>query len=74
MDINYIEFTKNLMKYSMVRYLLAKILYGDFDIKYIKNKYTKQFIKDLNNSRFCNFVNFFNDPNSEVFEYDQYFK
>lgn len=62
-----------IIKYSMTRYLLAKIMYGRFNIKYIKNKYTKRFIKDLGNTRFCNFVYFFNDPNSDVYGYDQYF-
>jgi hypothetical protein len=67
------NFFINLVKYSMTRYLLSRIIYGNFNIKYVLNKYNKRFLKDLSNTRFCNFVDLFTDPNSDIFGYEQYF-
>lgn len=57
----------------MIKYLLSRLMYGTFDIKYVLNKYNKTFLKDLSNARFCNFVYLFTDPNSNIFGYEQYF-
>ena len=57
----------------MVRYLLSRILYGNFNIKYVLGKYDNKFLTDLKNSRFEKFVDFFENPNSEVFGYNKYF-
>jgi hypothetical protein len=62
MGIN--EFLTNIILYGMTRYVLSRILYGDFNIDYLLEKYYKQFIKDLGRSRFCRFVVFFEDCNS----------
>jgi hypothetical protein len=67
------EFASNLLKYAMVKYLLGRILYGKFNLKYILQKYDNKILRDLANTRFCHFVEFFNDPNSEVYGYNQYF-
>ena len=68
-----LEFLYNIVEYSMVRYFLSKLLYGIFDIKYLLGKYYNKFIIDLKNSEFKNFVIFFNDPESSVYNYNQYF-
>ena len=60
--------------YGMLRYILARILYGNFDINYILNKYNKKFLRDLKSSRFCSFVEAFTDPNSKIYGYDKYFR
>lgn len=67
------EFIDRLVKYSMVKYLLCKMLYGKFNIDYLLGKYNKKFIKDLANSEFNKFLDFFENPNSEVFNYNKYF-
>ena len=33
----------------------------------------KQFFKDLSHSRFCAFVDFFEDPVNDIIDYDDYF-
>ena len=67
MDID--EFLYNMMYYGMTRYILSKILYGKFDIKCLLKKNYNKFIKDLGRSKFCRFVDFF-----EEFEgYENYF-
>jgi len=63
-------FYRNIILYGMVRYILSKILYGNFNINYLLRKYYKQFLIDLGKSRFCNFLQFFLDPiNSQLFKY-----
>lgn len=59
--------------YGMLKYILARILYGKFNIKYLLNKYDKQLLINLSNSRFCNFTKLFTDPNSVIFGYEKYF-
>ena len=67
-------FYGNIILYGMVKYILAKILYGKFNIKYLLLKYSDDFFKDLRNSNFCNFINFFEQPDIKkyykVFRYD----
>jgi len=67
------NFASNLLEYAMVKYLLGRILYGKFNMKYILQKYNDKLLKDLSNSRFCHFVKFFTDPTSKVYGYNQYF-
>lgn len=63
-------FYKNIILYGMVRYILSKILYGNFDINYLLQNYYEKFLLDLGKSRFCNFLRFFSDPiNSELYRY-----
>ena len=60
----------------MTRYILSRILYGKFCIDYLLEKYYKQFIKDLGRSRFCRFIEFFEDctdPNNNFVVYEKYF-
>jgi hypothetical protein len=69
-DKGFYEFFDDFIKYTMVRYLLSKILYGKFNSKYLLKKYYNKFITDLGKSRFCNFLTFFNDPDfSEMYKY-----
>lgn len=67
------EFILNITTYSMLRYILAKVLYGNFNINYLLNRYTSKFLHDLQNSRFCRFIPNFTDPDSALFGYEQYF-
>lgn len=68
-----IDFYDNLVEYSMVKYLLSKILYNKLNIKYLLNKYYIPFINNLSKSRFNHFVDFFTNPESKVYNYNQYF-
>lgn len=68
------DFYINLIFYSMVRYILARILYGEFNIKYLLNKYYEKFLIDLGNSRFCGALQFFNDSTQPTYGYNKFFK
>lgn len=70
-EIDGLTFTDNIVKYSMSKYFLSKLLYGDFNIKYLLRKYNNKFLKDLKNSEFNNFVEFFTV--GELVDYDKYF-
>jgi hypothetical protein len=74
MGIN--EFLYNIIKYGMTRYILSRLLYGCFDINYLLGKYYKKFLRDLGRSRFCRFIEFFDDcsdPNNNFVGYEKYF-
>jgi len=63
------DFIAKIVRYSMLKYILGKLLYGVFDKKYILNKYFKQFLKDLGKSQYNNYVPFFTTG-----EYKDYYK
>jgi hypothetical protein len=56
------DFYVLLIKYSMAKYILAKLIYGDFNITYLCRNFNKQFFKDLKQTRFCGFIDFFDNP------------
>lgn len=62
-------FYDDIITYGMVKYILSKILYGNFDMNYLLRQYNSKFLKDLSHSRFCHFIEFFNNNH-----YNQYFK
>ena len=68
-----LNFYEQMILYGMLKYILAKLLYGEFNIKYLLRKYNKQFFKDLSHSRFCGAIDFFNDYHNHILNYDQYF-
>jgi len=69
-DPNLQIFYNNVRRYGLVRYILSRILYGNFNINYLLRKYYKKFLTDLGHSRFCGFVQFFNDPKySNMYKY-----
>jgi len=69
LNINLQTFYENVIRYGMLRYILSKLLYGNFNINYLLRKYYNTFLKDLRKSRFCNFVEFFTNPT-----YSDYYK
>lgn len=68
---DFYQFQYNMIKYAMARFILSKILYGDFNVNYLLGKYYDQFLKDLNATRFCHFVELF--TKGELKNYNQYF-
>lgn len=68
-----IDFRDNLVKYSMLKYLLCKILYSRWNIYYLLGKYNNKFLNDLKRSNFNNFLDFFINPESDVYNYNKYF-
>lgn len=68
------QFYENFILYSMAKYILARVLYGDFNLDYLYKSFNKQFLYDLSNSRFCAFLELFEDCNSVVYGFNQFFK
>jgi hypothetical protein len=69
-DPNLTIFYNDVIRYGMVRYILSRILYGNFNINYLLRKYYKKFLIDLGKSRFCGAVQFFKDPTySNMYKY-----
>ena len=67
-SVSFNDFYANIALYAMAKYILARVLYSTFNIKYLLRKYNERFLRDLSNSRFCAFKEFF-DAN----DYTQYF-
>lgn len=72
--INVLEFGDNIMTYALIKYILAKLLYGKFCKKYLLNKYHEKFLEDLSKSRFCGGLKIYTDKNSVLYGYNKYFK
>lgn len=68
------NFYQNIIQYAMLKYILARLLYGEFNINFLLGKYNEKFLNDLAQSRFCAFVTNFEDCNSPIFGYNKYFK
>ncbi len=49
-------------QYAMAKWILSVPLYGEPKLKYLLRSWNTRFFKDLANSRFCRFVNFFKCP------------
>lgn len=67
-----LTYLQRLSFYAAVRYILSGFLYGTFDVKYLLEKYYKQFLIDLANSRFYKFTIFFTQI-PEFSGYEKYF-
>lgn len=63
-----------IIKYGMLKYILSRLLYGDFNINYLLGKYNDKFLEDLGNSRFCSYLVSFLDCNSDIYSMGKYFK
>ena len=66
-------FYKNLFLYAMLKYVLARLLYGNFDLNYLLSQNNSKFLKKLSRSRFCSFISIFEDCNSIIYGYNKYF-
>lgn len=72
--VGFLTFYYNMILYGMSKYILSRILYGNFNIRYLLGKYNEKFLRDLGNSRFCEFNAEFEDCTSPVFGYNKFFK
>jgi hypothetical protein len=72
--VDFQTFYNRIFFYAMLKYILARILYGKFRIKFLLGKFNEQFLEDLGKSRFCAALHLFLDCDSIVFGYDKYFK
>jgi hypothetical protein len=70
--VGFQTFYDRIVQYGMFKYILAKLLYGDFNIRYLCRNFNCQFFKDLKQSRFCGFVQAFKTP-VNLIGYDKYF-
>lgn len=70
-ELYFRDFYENIILYGMAKYILSRLLYGYFDINFLLWQYNSQFLKDLGNSRFCNFVQFFQQ--AQFANYQNYF-
>lgn len=72
--VDFKDFRLNMLLYALLKYILARLIYGNFNTKYLLNKYYKKFLNDLQDSRFCEAYDLFMDKNSKFYGYEIYFK
>lgn len=65
---NVYVFYKNIALYAMAKYILSRLLFNKFNINFLLGKYNDKFLTKLGNSRFCAFLEFF-----EQNDYNKYF-
>jgi hypothetical protein len=69
-ETDYLSFFQNLSFYAVARYIISGFLYGKFTVKFLLEKYYKQFLIDLASSHFQRFLEFFNtEPYSTYYKY-----
>ena len=70
---NFKLFYERFIRYSMLKYILIRLLYGSYDLSKLCRNYNKQFFRDLAHSRFCGFIEFFENPDNEIIGFEAYF-
>ena len=70
---NFFNFYERFIKYAMLKYILIRLLYGTYDLCKLCRNFNKQFFKDLSHSRFCGFIEFFDNPDNQIMDFDRYF-
>jgi hypothetical protein len=63
---------EGLLTYGYLKLILCKILYGKFDLSRLRRRYHQDFMQDLSNSKYCNFIAAFDSLNDV--NYLSYFK
>lgn len=67
-----LNFFYQIIIYGCARYMIARLLYGDFNLSYLERRFTEKFMSDLRRSRYCKFENIFYDQ--RIIGYDRYYK
>ena len=65
-----------ILVYAILKYVLALLIYGELNLKYLYRSFNQQFLRDLQESRFTNFYEVFTVPNPPLYNFtetDQYF-
>jgi len=70
---NYDLFLQRFILYGMLKYILIRLIYGEFDLSKMCRNFNKQFFKDLNHTRFCGFIDFFENPVNGIVGIDRFY-
>lgn len=70
LEIN--DFMLRLATYGMLKYIISRLITGEFNLKWLLQKNNKKFFIKLEQSRLCRFIEAFNSP--EIRDYNKYFK
>lgn len=74
LPIIFFEFLlQNIYYYSTLKCILCKLLYGNYDNKYLLNSYNKKFYCDLKNSVYSDYIYYFCNCESPFFGLEFYF-
>ena len=69
-DMQVEQFMINLIEYSTGKYILSRLLWKQFNIKWLLRRYNDKFFEQLRNSRYCRFLTKFDRFGG----YERYFK
>lgn len=70
---NFQNFYERFILYGMLKYILIRLIYGEYDLNKMCRNYNKQFFKDLIHTRFCGFIEFFENPENGIIDFDRFY-
>ena len=70
--LNTDEFMLRVCLFGMIKYILARMMTGEFRLRWLLNRNEREFFQRLNRSRLCEFREAFELP--EIRGYDKYFR
>lgn len=74
LDVSIESFTAHMALYALLKYILARLMYGDFSLKYLDRCFNKQFMRDLSESHYSFYLFFFTNREIGLIGFDRYFK
>lgn len=66
-------FSDKMAQYALSKYILARLLYGFFSLKFLTRCYNKKFFHDLAASRFSPFIAIFTDTSFGLIGFERFF-
>jgi hypothetical protein len=51
-----------IIQYTYIKWVLCRILYGSFDLNFLRRSFNSRFFRDLSKSRFRGFIEYFTSP------------
>lgn len=64
---------ENLYGYGVIKYVIAGLVYREFNLDYLDQNFNSQFLESLASSHFSDYLTLFTDPLYELVGYEQYF-
>lgn len=74
LDTTIRNFTAHMALYVYAKYILSRLMYGDFSVRYLSRCLNERFLRDLEESAYSDFLFIFTDPEVGLTQFGRYFK
>ncbi|CAK7994786.1 Hypothetical protein POVR1_LOCUS310 [uncultured virus] len=68
------QFTGSMALYALSKYILGRLLFGKFSLKYLTRSFNVTFLETLQNSRFQQFKQLYTNPSFGLIGFERFFK